>query len=129
MPLIQNIGHRLANGSANQTRWRRLAVVEHRDGATGPPSLFSKRLAQRRQRRILTVRCKTKASWRLSCYFDLADGDVDVARLIAMSGSNVRSVNYHHHLGQRINLRFGLRHCRARALEISRDAMSSIAHG
>ena len=49
VPPIQNASDRLADRSADKTWKRRFTVAEDRDGATGLPSLFAKRLAQCRQ--------------------------------------------------------------------------------
>jgi hypothetical protein len=49
------------------------------------------------------------------------DNDVDVSRLIAMSGSNVSSVDHHHYLGRKIEVRLGC--WRHRGLEIGSDTM------
>ena len=53
--------------------------------------------------------------------------DVDVSRLIALSGSNVSSVDHHHYLGREIGVRLGC--WRHHGLEIGSDTLRSIPHG
>ena len=50
VPPIQNAGDGLADRGADKTGKRRFTIAEDRDGATGLPSLITKRLAQCRQR-------------------------------------------------------------------------------
>jgi hypothetical protein len=88
--------------------------------------LFPKRFAQSRQRRDRTGR-KSKALWWFSRDFNLPNSDVDMSRLIAMSGSNVSSVDHHHYLGREIGIWLECR--RHRGFEIGNGTMRSIAHG
>ena len=120
---VQNAGDVLADRGADQTRKRRFAIAKDRHGSAGSPSLFPKRLAQRRQRRDHTLRRKSKASRRFPSDFNLAKSDVDVSRLIAMSGSNVSS-DHHHYLGREIEVRLGC--WRHHGLEIGSNTMRSI---
>jgi hypothetical protein len=124
VPPVQNAGDGLADRGADQTRKRRFAIAKERHGSAGPPSLFPKRFAQRRQRRDRTLRRKSTASRPFPSDFNLANSDVDVSRLIAMSGSNVSSVDHHHCLGREIGVRLRCR--RYRGLEIGSDTMRSI---
>ena len=78
---VQNAGDVLDDRGADQTRKRRFAIAKDRHGSAGSPSLFPKRLAQRRQRRDRTLRRKSKASRRFPSDFNLAKSDVDVSRL------------------------------------------------
>jgi hypothetical protein len=64
----------------------------------------------------------------LPCDFDLADRDVNMPRLVAVSRSDMRAVDQHDHFVSRIDVRLGIpRHDRL-ALEISRSAIRSTAH-
>jgi hypothetical protein len=124
VPPVQNAGDGLADRGADQTWKRWFPVAKDRHGSAGPPSLFPKRLAQSHQRRDRTLRRESKASRWFPSDFNLANSDVDMSRLIAMSGSNVSAVDRRHYLGREIGV--GLRCWRQRGLEIGSDTMRSI---
>jgi hypothetical protein len=125
VPPIQNASDRFVDRSADQTRERRFAVAEGGDGSARPPALLPQNFAQCRQRRGRPLRRQRKASRRSAHDLNLAYSDVDVPRLIAMSGANVSSIDRHHDLGRAI---LSLEFWRRRGLDVGGDTVRSVAH-
>ena len=127
MPPVQDAGDGFVNGGADQTWQRRFAVAQDGHALARPPSLFPQRFAQCRQRRGRPLRRQSKASRRPALNLNLADRDVYVPRLIAVSGANVSSVDRHIDLGRLLVSKLGCR--RRRGLEVGRDTVRSVTHG
>jgi hypothetical protein len=75
----------------------------------------------------MPLRCQRKPSRRSARDLNLADSDVDVPRLIAVSGANVSSVDRHHDLGRALVSR--LEFWQRCGLEIGGGTVRSVAHG
>jgi hypothetical protein len=128
MPPVKNAGHRLASGRTDQATQCCFAVADNRHGLATLPSLFAERLAQRRQRGFRTLGRKSKPPGRLPCYFDFANCDVDMLRLIAGSGSDaLRRSGRPSRLPDRFQA--GVSAAKSRGARGGRDTMGSVAHG
>ena len=107
-PPVQNAGD--GSSTAARTRPGRADFLSLRTVTVpaGRQPCSRSALRNARQRRDHFLRRQSKASRRFPSDFNLANGDVDVSRLIAMSGSNVGSVDRHHYLGREIGVGSGL---------------------